>query len=59
MTDPTIVEALEKALALHSKGHALDHFDWGKSFLSAEDIQELNELPFILAAALKLARKAV
>lgn len=40
-----VLDALEAALALHSKDHALDRFDWGKSFLRAEDIQELNELP--------------
>ena len=57
MIDPVIMEALEAASALFKKGHALDHFDWGKSFLNAADIRELNELPFQLKAAIAKARE--
>ncbi len=51
----TLLDACKAALRLFSKGHALDHFDWGKSNLRAEDIQELNELPRRLAMAIKRA----
>jgi len=50
-----LLAACKAALALFSKNHALDRFDWGKSFLRAEDIRELNELPFQLQKAITKA----
>ena len=50
-------EALQACQQLFAKDHALDHFDWGKAFLRAEDIQELNELPGQIRLALKLAEE--
>jgi hypothetical protein len=44
-TAPEMLERLREALALFTKDHALDHFDWSRSFLTAADIRELNDLP--------------
>ena len=44
--------ALKAALDLFAEGHAIDRFDWGKSFLQADNIRELNELPGQLRAAI-------
>jgi ribosome biogenesis protein Tsr3 len=52
-----MVEALKAALALWDNGHALSRFNWGTSFLRAQDIRELNELPIKLRAAIKAAKK--
>lgn len=51
-----IITALEAAIALGDKDHALADFDWGKSCLRAEDIRELNELPGQLRRALSTAK---
>lgn len=45
---PDLLEACRTALALFADDHALSRFDWGKAFLRAEDIRELNELPGLL-----------
>lgn len=52
-----LVEACKAALAMFDKGHAIDRFDWGGSFLSAANIRELNEVPFQLAKAIKAAEE--
>ena len=43
MNEP--LDTLKACLLLFEKDHALDRFDWSKSFLRAQDIRELNELP--------------
>lgn len=48
--------ALEACAALFAEGHAMSRFDWGKAFLRANDIRELNETPLAVAAALRKAR---
>jgi hypothetical protein len=45
--------AIQLALDLWEEGHCLDNFDWGKSFLTAENIQELNYTPGKLRRAIK------
>ena len=54
----TVRSALEACHALFEKDHAIDRVDWGKSFFRAEDIRELNELPFQIVKALKIVRTA-
>ncbi len=51
---PIVVRTLTACLQLFDDGHALSRFDWGKSFLRAEDIRELNELPGTIREALKV-----
>lgn len=51
-----VIEALEASIALFSKGHAIDNFDWAKSALRAQDLLELNELPLKLKEGLAAAR---
>lgn len=46
-------EACRAALDLFADDHALSRFDWGKAFLRARDIQELNELPQKLRKAIE------
>lgn len=50
-----LLEALEAANMLCEK--ALPEFDWGKSALSAEAIQLLNEVPGQISAAIAQATK--
>lgn len=52
---PEMLKVLNDCLLLFAKDHALDHFDWGKSFLRAQDIQELNDLPFKIRKAIDKA----
>lgn len=52
---PDLAAALEKAAALFAKDHAIDHFNWGASGLTAENVRELNETPLAIRAALKKA----
>ncbi len=40
-----MLAALKRCLEIFGDGKALSRFDWGRSFLRAEDIRELNELP--------------
>ena len=54
---PLMLKALESARDLFKKGHALDNFNWAASALRAQDIKELNELPLILAAAIKRVKE--
>lgn len=51
-----VIVALEAAVLLFSKGHAISNFDWGSSALSAQDILELNEIPSKLKEGLAAAR---
>jgi len=53
-----LLAACQLALGLFQKDHALDHFDWGKSALRAEDIRELNELALTLREAITKALRA-
>ena len=50
-----LVEALKECEALFKAGHAISRFDWGNSALRSQDIQELNELPGKIRAALSAA----
>jgi hypothetical protein len=47
-----LVEAVKAGLRLFDKDHALSRFDWRKSFLRAQDVQELNETPIQMQKAL-------
>lgn len=51
-----LLKACEAALLMFQKGHAIDHFDWGKSGLTADDIRELNEVPIMLRQAIADAK---
>ena len=50
-----MLETLKHCLELFGEGHALSRFNWGASFLRAEDIRELNELPGAIADVIKRA----
>jgi hypothetical protein len=52
-----LLVALKAAQMLFAKDPALDRFDWGKSFLRAQDIRELNELPFTINRAIAKAEE--
>lgn len=52
---PDLLDALRACLLFFSDGHALSRFDWGKAFLRAEDIRELNELPGVISKAIAAA----
>ena len=56
-TETVLLEACKAALALFDKDHALAKFDWFDSALRAQDIVELNELPFKLWSAIQQAEK--
>lgn len=47
-----LTEAVMAAAGMFQKGHCLEHFNWGASALTADDIRELNEVPGKLSAAL-------
>lgn len=51
------LEALKAAYALFDKDHALSRFDWGKSFLRAQDIRELNETPLLIGRVIAKLEK--
>jgi hypothetical protein len=46
-------KALRGMLGMFDDGHCMTRFDWGKSFLRAEDIRELNEVPIEARRVLK------
>lgn len=50
-----MLDVLGDCLLLFAKDHAIDRFDWGKSFLRAQDIRELNELPGRIRATIQKA----
>jgi len=52
---PKILDALKLVLNLWGKDHALDHFNWAASALTAENFRELNELPFTIREAIAAA----
>jgi hypothetical protein len=56
---PELLSTLKECLELFAKDHAIDHFDWGKSFLRAQDIAELNELPLKIRAVIAKAEGKV
>ncbi|MDE2104640.1 MAG: hypothetical protein KGL39_45815 [Patescibacteria group bacterium] len=47
-----LLTAAKSALAMFRAGHALSGFNWGASALSAAHIEELNEVPGALRAAI-------
>lgn len=55
---PELLAALEAMLLMFKDGHAMSRFDWGGSFLRAEDIRELNEFPIQAQAAINKAKGA-
>ena len=51
-----LMEVLIECRALFADGHAISRFNWSESFLRAQDIRELNELPGKIDAAMKETR---
>ena len=49
-----VLNTLKECLSLFDKDHAIDRFDWGKSFLRAQDLRELNELPGKITKAINI-----
>ena len=52
-----LLEACKEMLEMFDDGHCMSRFDWGKSFLRAEDIRELNEKPLRARSAIAKAEK--
>ncbi len=47
-------ELLVRLVKFFDAGGPIDHFNWGKSVLTARDIRELNEVPLQINRVLEL-----
>lgn len=47
-----LYRAAKQMMELFDDGHAMSRFDWGKAWLRAQDIRELNESPLRLKRAI-------